>query len=365
MNNNINKLLDEVNAQLEQNLDENISQERIKELAMKGIKTQNKSKVINFPKRTLPMAAAFTLFSTATFAAGLSYYSQNLFGDDYEIVEEHIARIGQSVEFDGVRVTLEEVLAVDKEAVIIISTTNVDGTAMDEGAFYMDSISIIATDANGNRAFSSGHSMASKLSEDNLKLITTIQYDLDESLENMTLSISVGDLFADKEIVAPAQNIDLRGMYESSKQWGYIENPNNINLQEIFGASLSQTFSDVLPEGVNIARVQYKEGTDFTLFFEGYEAMDGTRMLLVLNDSVTGKSYTPNLSSSNYTEKGKIGEISFFEEADEIMANLDNMTVEIQMSSLIKLAEGSADFTVDINDIELPTVSAEVNTFIP
>lgn len=183
---------------------------RIRQKALHGIKGDKKPA----GKRIRRIAAIALAAALACVGTGLALKRgalEQFFNIDATLGEEQVTRVGQSQVQDGIRLTLEDVIQGQQDAVAVLSLAREDGEPFPPGATLKN----LNLRIKGKETIS-GYAQSSRMSEDQRTLQVAVKLDNSETpLQGETLQLEAGLLYAIEDRDAQ-KALDLEGIYRRS-----------------------------------------------------------------------------------------------------------------------------------------------------
>jgi hypothetical protein len=353
----ISDCLDEIdnneisNIKLNKNLRLNISQKRIRKLAMSGIQkdpAELHSEMVlrkKFLKKVILIPSIAVILIISVVAAGNFNTFRTFFSDSLNIIEGKTQTISAQDSQNGVTFKVDEALTDGKKAIITFDFTKNDGTAFKQGTKLMD----INIDGNGC-------GFDSELSSDLKTLSGYINIDAQNGNTNINLNnitISANNLVIAKTGMEYA-NINLKKLYGSNE-------PYNVKL-------LPDLFSDITLDNisfsrskigfkVNCAELPYVNNKPNPLY-TGYAS------IFCLKNTITGETLYPqgegslfDLNSPDKLENMVPG-ILYHHITQSVEAE---WKVQVKLENAQKIASKNLDISYDDNSQNIKVTISEMN----
>ncbi|ONI40294.1 hypothetical protein AN639_05005 [Candidatus Epulonipiscium fishelsonii] len=326
---------------------------------------------------------------------------QNLFYKNSDLIMDNIVNINESIEFDGIRFTIEEVLVSDKKAIIVTSTEKLNGEPFSEvetiyGTIETEDFKHIELDAYIPRPESTDEETTSviahssrdvTLSKDKTKLIHLFEYEIcDGSLYGKPFEIRLIDL--GKNLYSRHKvDVNLNELLAKSMEWGYLNTEINQSVDSIDDYtnfefevlsqlqinSLAQSILDILPSEFNIDRVQYGDSAfnerGLSIIADNYQLLEKKfeNISFFLRDTTTGKEFTSNRSTSNHIGEGemKVLNVKFNDTYNKRdMSNLENMELMVEIEEYEAISNCSVEISFLLPEEELSKKGGKINVDI-
>lgn len=195
--------------ELKEEINKDISFDRIKAIAIKGIADTDKSSKKHKKRLSrfviIPAVAIITLMSVTAFALTTSEDFRAFFDDSIDFIVGKTQDVQKTDTKNGITFTVESAVIDDTSGLIIFSFVKEDGTAFDKNTTVAD-IKLSTGDGNG-------FSRESKFTDDYKKLLYYIDPINDGKLYGKKINITVQNLVADTPGERQA-DVDLYELYK-------------------------------------------------------------------------------------------------------------------------------------------------------
>lgn len=217
MNKKVSEIMDDIDynelntIELDEKINEDISFDRIKSIAMNAVTDEYKS--TNRKKKHLskfiiiPAAAVLILMSVTAFALTASETFRAFFGDSVDFIMGKTQDVQKSYTQNGITFTVESAVVDDTSGLVIFSLVKEDGTAFDKNTAVGD---IKLSTGDG---YSFGRKL--KFTEDYKKLLYYIDPSNDGKLYGKKLNITVQNLVTDRQGESEI-DMDLSEIYKNN-----------------------------------------------------------------------------------------------------------------------------------------------------